>query len=186
MNTKTRALEGIPAELQEYLGNVPEVSDADRESLRRAIQDLDNDPRFLADVQKGLFVEQMLGALDERGESQSDLAKRLGKSRQYLSKLLNEDKRVNFTIETMCEVAHHLGRRLEILVLRPHEVATVASCLTSNWEVLPRREHSVERTVEAGSKGLSSPQMLSSEFGSAAFFNFGATPLANESSCLAA
>ena len=157
MNTKTRALEGIPADLQEYLGNVPEVSDADRESLCRAIRDLDNDPRFLADVQKGLFVEQMLGALDERGESQSDLAKRLGKSRQYLSKLLNEDKRVNFTIETMCEVAHHLGRRLEILVLRPHEVATVASCLTSNWEVLPHREDIVRHVEEKRAQSAPEP-----------------------------
>ena len=64
--------------------------------------------------------------------NQSELAKRWGKTRQYVSKLFNEDKRINFTIETMCELAHQLNRRLAIQVLEPNQVAYVMRCAVAS------------------------------------------------------
>ncbi len=108
--------------LKEYLAQIPPVSDADREALSAAGKRLENDPEFQADVLKSMYVEQILEALEVSGETQSQLALRWGKSRQYVSKLFNESRRVNFTIETMTTLAHLVGRRLEIRVVQPEKV----------------------------------------------------------------
>jgi len=112
-------------DLKTYLNSIPEVTEAQLEALRTAGQKLENDPAFQADYLKSRFVEQMLAAMEESGVNQTELANRWGKSRQYISKLLNEDRRINFTIETMCEFAHLLNRRVDIQAVRPSEVAHV-------------------------------------------------------------
>jgi transcriptional regulator with XRE-family HTH domain len=110
-------------DLKKYLAGIPEVTTEDLEALRTAAKKLDQDPSFQADHLKSRFVEEILAAMEENGVNQTELANRWGKTRQYLSKLLNEDRRVNFTIETMCEVAHLLHRRVDILVMPPSEAA---------------------------------------------------------------
>jgi AraC-like DNA-binding protein len=98
----------------------PEIAMAptaeDLAELESAAGELDGDSRFHAEYLKSLFVEQVLEAMAARGESQNQLARRWGKSRQYVSKLFREDKRVNFTIETMTEIVALLGRRLDLRV----------------------------------------------------------------------
>lgn len=37
-----------------------------------------------------------------------------GKRRQYVGRIMNEDARVNFTLETMCEMLSLVGKRLTI------------------------------------------------------------------------
>src|SRR4029077_1960435 len=100
-----------PEKLREYLNTIPAVADEDLDQLRAAAAELDSDPAFQADYLKSLFVEKMLEAMKERGENQTQLALRWGKSRQYVSKLFNEDRRVNFTLETMSSLAQLLGCR---------------------------------------------------------------------------
>jgi len=112
-------------DMKAYLGSTPEVTEADMEALRTAAQKLESDPAFQADYLKSRFVEQMLAAMEENGISKTELANRWGKSRQYISKLLNEDSHVNFTIETMCAFAHLLNRRVDLQVVRPSEVTHV-------------------------------------------------------------
>jgi transcriptional regulator with XRE-family HTH domain len=80
--------------------------------LKAAPLDLDSDPGFVADFIKGQFVEDVLRVMEETGVNKSQLSGRLGKSRQYVGKLLNE--RTNFTVETMAEVACALGCRLAV------------------------------------------------------------------------
>lgn len=111
----------------------------DREELAKAAAKLDDDPVFLADYQKSLFVEKILEAMEGQGISQSELARRWGKSRQYLSRVLSEDRRVNFTIETIFELAALVGRKIEMLVLDPNEHVHLLRC-----KVAPR-------TVTSGS-----------------------------------
>jgi transcriptional regulator with XRE-family HTH domain len=125
----------MSADLRAYLDGVPELTEDDLRELDRAAKRLEEDPDFHAEVTKGLFVEQVLQALAERGESQVAFAKRFGKSRQYLSKILNEDRRVNFTVETMCRIAHHLGRKLKVLMLRPGETARIEAERNKGWEI---------------------------------------------------
>ena len=76
--------------------------------------DLDNDPEFVAGFLKSKFVDNILVALEENNMSQSDLALKLKKSRQYINKVLNEDNSINFTIETMAAISCALGMNLKI------------------------------------------------------------------------
>jgi hypothetical protein len=115
----------LPETLRAYLDTIPAVTDEDLDQLRSAAAELDVDPEFQADYLKSLFVEKMLEALEKRGENQTHLAQRWGKSRQYVSKIFREDKRVNFTIETMSALAHQLGCRLELRVIPTNNAASV-------------------------------------------------------------
>ena len=103
------------------------LSDADLVALEEAARRLDADPMFHAEVVKGLFVDRVLAAMEERGDSLEDLARRWGKTPEHVSRVLNEDWRGKLTVETLCEMAHHLGRRIEILMLQPGERALVTS-----------------------------------------------------------
>ncbi len=105
--------------------NARPVNEIDREAFARDVRKLMDEPSFKAGAIKDQFIHNILKALDEEGISQSELAKRWGKSRQYLSKLLKEDKRVNYTIDTMVNVMHHLGRRVEVHYPRMNEVTKV-------------------------------------------------------------
>ena len=50
--------------------------------------------------------------MDEKGVSKAELARRLGRSRPYVTKLLNGS--TNMTIRTIADVLFHLGYRLEV------------------------------------------------------------------------
>ena len=131
----------VPADLAELLEQTPPVTQDDLARLEAAAKALDDDPAFQADSLKSLFVENLLAAMEELHENQNQLAQRWGKSRQYVSKLFNEDKRVNFTIETMAELAHLLGRRLVLQVLSPGEHGYVMRCQpTRDRFVMPEDE----------------------------------------------
>lgn len=108
------ASHGLPPEITDLLDRTPAVTPADMERLRRAAVELDADPGFQADYWKGHFVSAVLDGMEKRALTQSELARRWGKTRQYLNKILDEDGRVNFTIETMVELAMLVGKRLRL------------------------------------------------------------------------
>ena len=136
MNNKNNAT-GLSLELAALLENTPLVKDLDLKRLEKSARELDNDPKWRAEFLKSRFVDNMLIALKEESTSQSAIAHTWGKSRQYVGKLLNEDRRVNFTIETMCEVAHLLNRTIDIPVLRKNELSQVIRCIPSFRLVTP-------------------------------------------------
>lgn len=113
--------DGIPPAIREELLRTQPVTPERLATLSEANRKLIADPAFQADCCKGSFVESMLEALEERGETKAALADRWGKSRQYVQKIFDEDKRVNFTIDTLFELAHLLERRVSIDVLRDGE-----------------------------------------------------------------
>src|SRR2546421_12527691 len=139
----------LPQHLKTFLESVPPLTEQDLDELHRAGEQLDQNPSFRADYLKSLFVEKMLEAMSETGANQTEIAKRWGKTRQYVSKLVNEDKRVNFTIETMCEFAHLVGRVFDIQVLRPNEIAHVIRTMATERYVLsPDAAVSQTRSVD--------------------------------------
>lgn len=111
----------LSADLLAYLESVPPATSEMTERVDAANRALEADPAFHADYIKSLFVEKMYAALDERHETKATLADRLGKTRQYIHKLFSEDKRVNFTVDTLCAVAHALGRRVHLHICHEHE-----------------------------------------------------------------
>lgn len=123
--SKTPADEITDRDLATLLGDASSVSPELLRDLHAAAKAADADPSFHAEHLKGMFVEELRSALEERSESQSELAKRWGRSRQYLSKIFAEDRRVNFTIDTLCELAALVGRRVQILMRREEEQCAV-------------------------------------------------------------
>lgn len=170
MNTTNNPLSAdLPAELREYLQSVPSVTTQDLAELQKAAEALDRDPAFQADYLKSLFVDRMLEAMAELGETQSNLAKRWNCSRQYVSKLFNEDKKVNFTIETLCEIAHLLNRRVAIEVLREDEVSHIVRCvathrkiesLEAHWAGPATRRHPMDDLSTLFGKARSTPTRI--------------------------
>jgi plasmid maintenance system antidote protein VapI len=58
------------------------------------------------------FTEDVCGLMEEQGVSRAELARRLGTSRAYITKLL--DGNANFTLETMTKVAMALGTAVHV------------------------------------------------------------------------
>lgn len=105
----TESFEGLPPELAALFQNAKKLSPAQMDELGKAGDEWQNDPVERADYHKALFVTAIKQAMEAQKVSQSDLAKKWGHSRQYLSKLLKQDKQTNFTIETMVELTILLG-----------------------------------------------------------------------------
>ena len=75
-----------------------------------------DDPEALTDELLLDITEQMYVCMRDRGMRPSELAKRLGVSRAFVSQLLNG--KPNMTIRTLVGVAHALGQRVTV-ELRP-------------------------------------------------------------------
>jgi len=80
--------------------------------LESAAAELGKNPKFLADYAKGLIVEDILRAMEDSGITRNALATKIGKSRQYVSKVLDEERRANFTIDSLAEFSTALDLQL--------------------------------------------------------------------------
>lgn len=63
------------------------------------------------DAAKLEISEQIYLAMEQQGVSNAELARRLGKSRAYITKVLQGN--VNFTIESLVKIAHALGHKFD-------------------------------------------------------------------------
>jgi len=94
-----------------------------------AVRALDDDPEYISLSLKADVVSEIYHAMQEEGLTPSKLARKWGKSRQYLSKILSEDKRINFTVDTIAEIMAQLNRRVEMHFPRKGEYTMVIPCL---------------------------------------------------------
>lgn len=108
----TPAVTPLPADLEALFAGAPKLSPADLAQLEKAASKLEKDPKFIADLAKGLIIEDILRAMEHEGINGATLAGRIGKTRQYVSKVLDEDRRVNFTVETLAEFSAALNLQL--------------------------------------------------------------------------
>ncbi|NOQ23528.1 MAG: helix-turn-helix domain-containing protein [Candidatus Aegiribacteria sp.] len=84
---------------------------------------LEKDPEFLQEYMVANIVEDILQSMDEEGISKSQLAKRLGKSRQYVGRVLNET--ANFTIKSVARIAAALGKDVVLRLKSYTEVVEI-------------------------------------------------------------
>lgn len=98
----------ISSALQALLDNTPPVEEVLADLAREPLN-LDQDPEHIASQLKSDIVEYVLIGMREAGINQNQLAERLGKSRQWVSRLLNEGD--NFTVATIAKLACALGKR---------------------------------------------------------------------------
>ncbi len=76
--------------------------------------DYDKDPEFVADYTNGMIVQQILSVMEDKDISQVELSKKIGKSRQYVSKILNE--KTNLTLHSLALFSCSLDCELEITI----------------------------------------------------------------------
>jgi len=131
--------DAVSPEIEKLFADANPLTEADLESFGRKNREILDRPSFKAGVIKDQFIHAILEALAFEGTSQSELARRCGKSRQALSKQLDPDKPGNFTIDTMVELMHHVGRRVELHYPRGDEHTLVIHCLRdepvgSEWD----------------------------------------------------
>jgi DNA-binding phage protein len=108
--------EKIPSDIREMLYGTPRTERTSGK-VKAAAAALDADPSFLAEFLKARFVEDVLRAMERAGLNKNTLATKLGKSRQYVGRILNE--KANFTLETMADIACALGLRLSVRTHAP-------------------------------------------------------------------
>ena len=106
-------------ELKEILENIPTTEEVLKEIDKLDIPDWDKNPEFVADYLKGQITEDILTAMEEKGINKSQLAEKLGKSRQYVNRILNET--ANFTLDTLAKFACALDCKIEARIISKKE-----------------------------------------------------------------
>jgi AraC-like DNA-binding protein len=113
----------IPPEIEQLLSKYQPLTKEKLDALENSAKELEWDSEFEGQYQTGRFVEHIFKAMEKDGVSKADLARRWGKSPQYVSKIFREDKPANFTIKTMVELMMLLRRKIKIDVVDPKESA---------------------------------------------------------------
>lgn len=109
MDKRTRIYRGkIPEEIAAILDAARPTHEA-LADLERSKFDLERDPEFVADRLRADLVEDILASMRDRGMNKNQLAEKLGKSRQYVTRILNESD--NFTLATVAQLACALDLR---------------------------------------------------------------------------
>lgn len=89
----------------------------DNEILKRLDDcDLDKDRQFVVDSLKARFVEDVCQALKENSITEGELASRLGKSKAYVSRLLNE--KVDFSLGALADIGIALDMDVSLRLLK--------------------------------------------------------------------
>jgi transcriptional regulator with XRE-family HTH domain len=76
-----------------------------------------NTSTFACEKEKLRFAMQIHAMLQSLDISRSEFAKRLGKTKGYITKIMRGD--TNFTIETMIAMAHALGGSVNVNIKHP-------------------------------------------------------------------
>jgi len=105
----------ISKELQKILDNTPTTEEVLKEIDKLEFPNLENDPEFVSDYLKGQITEDILAAMEENGMNKNQLSKKLGKSRQYVNRILNET--ANFTLDTLAKFACALNCKIEARII---------------------------------------------------------------------
>jgi len=139
----------LPDDLAALFANTRQATPKELAALAKAADALRADPEFLADVSKGLIVEDILRAMEEAGLNRNTLAAKLGKSRQYIGKILDEENPANFTIDTLAELSAALGVKLHVRMLPENEHMILVRGLTVTTKVEPIAEFPKPQTRRA-------------------------------------
>lgn len=99
--------------------------DADLEKNSRALPSLENDWEFALLGMQYDVIDQVQRAMEAEGISQADLARAMGVSRAYVSKILNE--KINLQMETIAKLAVALSRNIELRLIGKNERVAIKS-----------------------------------------------------------
>ena len=137
ITAKASAATPLPDDLAALFANTRQAAPKELATLSKAANVLHADSAFQADISKGLIVEDILRAMEEQGLNRNTLAAKLGKSRQYIGKILDEEQPANFTIDTLAELSSALGINLHVRMLPENERMIFVRGLTVTTKVEP-------------------------------------------------
>lgn len=129
----------ISSGLAELLKETPPARKVAARMERQKI-DLDRDPEFVAGFLKAKVVNDICTAMQAKGITKNKLAALLGKSPQYVGRVLAEH--ANFTLETIAEFACALGMSANVCIgaATASTSFAVASTTTITNGAIPRDE----------------------------------------------
>lgn len=90
------------------------VDQASAERFRQFVQEAQTSVDYWVDGPITQFIEDVWRLMEEQKVSRAELARRLGTSRAYVTKLLGGN--ANFTLQTMAKVAMALGAQVNVHV----------------------------------------------------------------------
>jgi len=93
-------------------------------SFRQLFDDARRMPEFWEEGAITAFTEALWAAMAEQDITRTDLARRLGTSQAYVTRVLSGN--ANFTLKTMTKLAFALGMQLDV-GLRPQQASVVAA-----------------------------------------------------------
>jgi transcriptional regulator with XRE-family HTH domain len=96
-----------------------------------------NSESYQIDYAKVEISEQIYQAMEAQGISKAELARRLGKSRAYLTKMLQGN--VNFTIATLVKVAMALNCKFELAISLNCDTGIIEANWADMWKADSRR-----------------------------------------------
>jgi len=138
----------VEEDVQKMLDNSMSTAEALEKLKTLSLPKWDEDPEFVADLAKGQITEDILAAMKKDNINKSQLAERLGKSRQYVSRVLNET--ANFTIDSLAEIACALNRKIEVRMIEK----TQHIFITDNYRstepeksVLPTEKYNIQNKI---------------------------------------
>ena len=109
--------EALSDELKALFDGTPALTVEKEKELAEAVRTAQHDPVFQAELMKARVVEAVLAEMEARQMNRNQLAKMWNKSRQYVGRILDENRKANFTLETISELLHLVGKRVEIKIL---------------------------------------------------------------------
>jgi len=78
-----------------------------------------SDPNYISEHVKSVFLNDVMRIMTEKDMTQAELASKIGKTRQYVNRVLNY--KANFTIKSMVEIGCGLGHVLDLGLVRPEQ-----------------------------------------------------------------
>lgn len=153
----------LPDDIAALFANTHQATPKELAALEKAAVALRSDPAFLADYSKGLVVEDILRAMEEAGLNRNTLATKLGKTRQYVGKILDEGRRANFTIDTLAEISSALGVKLHVRMLpeNEHMIFVRGITVTTKVETIATPPKPQDRTVSISEDRFESTNITS-------------------------
>lgn len=98
--------------------------------LEEALSTLSSDPEFVAEELALAITEDIANAMEVEGISKAELAKRIGSSRSYVSRIM--DAPPNMTLRSISKIGLALGLTPEVRLRRPiRRVQIVKSSVNS-------------------------------------------------------
>ena len=118
-----------------------------RRQYAELVRELESSPEYWAEVAIGDFTEEICRLLEERKLSRADLARGLGTSQAYITKILRGQ--ANFTLASMAKLAFALGSQVRIHLAPTGSYSVWKDCLAepdTSW----LGDFSTEFTISTG------------------------------------